>query len=89
MTALPTHLGWLASLWLVSLPMGLSDYELRTPTESIKVQGGLSACLAVQKAIAEGFITSIPPQTRTVCLPHPFYFTPAEGCIRGFNCGSR
>lgn len=80
------HPGWLTALWLISLPMGIADYELRTPTESIKVQGGRTACLAAQTAISEGRIASIPWQTQTICLPHPFYFTPQERCIRGFNC---
>jgi len=64
------------------------DYELRTPTESIKVKSA-QACLDGQRAIARGWIKSIPANTPTICFPHPDFFTPRENCVPGFNCPDR
>jgi len=67
---------------------GPGDYELRTPTESLKAKSA-AACADAQRAIARGWIKSISPGTPTMCIPHPGFFTPAENCIRGFNCSAR
>jgi hypothetical protein len=75
-------------LVLVASAADSGDYELRTPTESIKAKSA-QACTDAQRAIARGWIKSIPPGTATECIPHPSFFTPAENCIRGFNCSAR